>query len=127
VLDNLDSAVRGGRLNPTIKLISDFFNLKPIMSIKKDGSLGPIGAMWGKKNIVKKISNSIIKKMDSHKKYDIAIAHSVCEENAELLRKLLYEKCSNIKSISILELGCALGSHTGAGTLAIGIQEHLPN
>jgi len=127
VLDNLDSAVRGGRLNPTIKLISDFFNLKPIMSIKKDGSLGPIGAMWGKKDIVKKISKSIIKKMYPHKKYDIAIAHSVCEENAELLRKLLYEKCSNIKSISILELGCALGSHTGAGTLVIGIQEHLPN
>ena len=127
VLDNLDSAVRGGRLNPTIKLISDFLNLKPIMSIKKDGSLGPIGAMWGKKNVVKKISKSIIKKINSHKKYDIAIAHSVCEENAELLRKLLYEKCPNIKSISILELGCALGSHTGAGTLAIGIQEHLPN
>ena len=127
VLDNLDSAVRGGRLNPTIKLISDFFNLKPIMSIKKDGSLGPIGAMWGKKNVVKKISKSIIKKMNSNKEYDIAIAHSVCEEKAELLRKLLYEKCPNIKSISILELGCALGSHTGTGTLAIGIQEHLPN
>ena len=125
VLDNLNSAVKGGRLNPTIKLISDFLNLKPIMSIKKDGSLGPIGTMWGKKNVVKKITNSIIKKMNTNKQYDIAIAHSICEENAELLRKLLYEKCSNIKSISILELGCALGSHTGSGTLAIGLQEHL--
>ena len=125
VLDNLNSAVKGGRLNPSVKVVSDFLNLKPIMSIKKDGSLGPIGAMWGKKNVVNKISKFILKKLDDSKKYDIAIAHSVCEENAELLRKLLYDKSKNIKSISILELGCALGSHTGAGTLAVGIQEHL--
>ena len=125
VLDNLDSAVKGGRLNPTVKIISDFLNLKPIMSIKKDGSLGPIGTMWGRKNVVKKITKFIIKKIESNKNYDIAIAHSVCEENAELLRKLLYENCKNINSISLLELGCALGSHTGSGTIAIGIQEHL--
>jgi len=125
ILDNLNSAVKGGRLNPTIKVISDFLNLKPIMSIKKDGTLGPIGTMWGKKNVVKKIANFINKKIDSNKEYDIAIAHSICEENAELLRKLLYEKSQNIKSISVLELGCALGSHTGAETLAIGLQEHL--
>ncbi|MFL2988625.1 MAG: DegV family protein [Candidatus Neomarinimicrobiota bacterium] len=81
--------------------------------------------MWGKKNVVNKISKFILKKLDDSKKYDIAIAHSVCEENAELLRKLLYHKSKNIKSISILELGCALGSHTGAATLAVGIQEHL--
>ena len=30
-----------------------------------------------------------------------------------------------IKSISILEIGCALGAHTGPGTLDVGIQEHL--
>ena len=125
ILDNLNSAVKGGRLNPTIKVISDFLNLKPIMSIKKDGTLGPIGTMWGKKNVVKKIANFINKKIDSNKEYNIAIAHSICEENAKLLRKLLYEKSQNIKSISILELGCALGSHTGAETLAIGLQEHL--
>ncbi len=125
VLDNLNSAVKGGRLNPTVKLISDFLNLKPIMSIKKDGTLGPIGAMWGKKNVPNKIANFLNKKIDPNITYDIAIAHSICEESAEHLRKILYDKYSNIKSISILELGCALGSHTGPGTLAVGLQEHL--
>ena len=125
VLDNLNSAVKGGRLNPTVKLISNFLNLKPIMSIKNDGSLGPIAAMWGNKNVPNKIANFISKKIDSDKIYDLAIAHSICEEKAEHLRKLLYDKHPNIKSISILELGCALGSHTGPGTLAVGVQEHL--
>ena len=95
------------------------------MSIKKDGSLGPIGVVWGKRNIVKKITKYLNKKINPNIEYDIAIAHSICEENAEILRKNLYEKHKNIKSISILELGCALGSHTGPETLAIGLQEHI--
>jgi len=96
------------------------------MSIKKDGSkLKPVSGMWGKKYNPHKFANFLIKKIDSNKTYDLAIAHSICEENAEHLRKILYEKCPNIKSISILELGCALGSHSGPGTLAVGLQEHL--
>ena len=125
ILNDLDSAVKGGRVNSTIKKISDILNFKPIMSIKKDGSLGPIGIIWGQKNIVNKITNYLNKKINPNKQYDIAIAHSVYEENAELLRKRLYNNHTNIKSISILELGCALGTHTGPKTLAIGIQEHL--
>ena len=94
--------------------------------MKKDGSkLALIGEMWGKKYSPHKLANFVIKKIDSDKTYDLAIAHSICEENAEHLRKILYEKCPNIKSISILELGCALGSHSGPGTLAVGVQEHL--
>ncbi len=124
--DNLNSAVKGGRIKPILGSICNFLNIKPIMSIKKDGSkLKPVGGMWGKKYSPRKFANFLIKKIDSNKTYDLAIAHSICEENAEHLRKILYEKCPNIKSISILELGCALGSHSGPGTLAVGLQEHL--
>jgi DAK2 domain fusion protein YloV len=124
--DNLNSAVKGGRIKPILGSICNFLNIKPIMSIKKDGSkLKPVSGMWGKKYNPHKFANFLIKKIDSNKTYDLAIAHSICEENAEHLRKILYEKCSNIKSISILELGCALGSHSGPGTLAVGLQEHL--
>ena len=124
--DNLNSAVKGGRIKPILGSICNFLNIKPIMSIKKDGSkLKPVSGMWGKKYSPRKFANFLIKKIDSNKTYDLAIAHSICEENAEHLRKILYEKCPNIKSISILELGCALGSHSGPGTLAVGLQEHL--
>ena len=38
---------------------------------------------------------------------------------------MIYDNHSNINSISILEIGCALGVHTGPGTLAIALQEKL--
>ena len=125
VLNNLNYAVKGGRVSPTKKMITEFLNIKPIMSIKKDGSLSPIGVMWGQKNVPQKINNFINKKMSPNKWYDIAIGHSSCKENAELLRKLIYKRYQNIKSISILEIGCALGIHTGPETLVLGLQEHL--
>ena len=109
----------------TKKIVADFLNIKPVMTIKNDGSLGPTGVIWGQKNTIKKINKFIGKKLNPSKEYDLAIGHSACEENAELLRKVLYESYSNIKSISILENGCALGVHTGPGTLAVCIQEHL--
>ena len=125
VCKDLDYAVKGGRVNSTKKMITDFLNIKPIMSIKKDGSLGPTGFIWGQKNTIEKINKFIAKKINPNKKYDFAIGHSASEKDAEVLRKKLYENYSNIKSISILEIGCALGAHTGPGTLAVGIQEHL--
>ena len=46
--------------------------------------------------------------------------------NREIVGYVLKKQSSpNIKSISILDLGCALGSHSGPGTLAVGLQEHL--
>ena len=123
-LNNLDSAVRGGRVSPTIKLIANLLNIKPVMSIKKDGSLGAIGFILGRKT-TNKMNKFISKKIDSIKKYDIAIGHTICEEDAKILRKSLYEKHKNINSISILDIGCALGAHTGTNTIAIGIQETL--
>ena len=106
-------------------MIADILNIKPIMSVTKDGKLGPIGAIWGKKNIIEKIYKFIKKQIKANKEYDIAIGHSVTEDKAKTLRKMIYENHSNINSISILEIGCALGVHTGPETLAIGIQEKL--
>ena len=125
IADNLDYAVKGGRVSSTKKMIANILNIKPIMSVTKDGKLGPIGAIWGKKNIIEKIYKFIKKQIKANKEYDIAIGHSVTEDKAKTLRKMIYENHSNINSISILEIGCALGVHTGPETLAIGIQEKL--
>ena len=123
-LNNLDSAVKGGRVSPTIKFITNLLNIKPVMSIKKDGSLGPIGLIFGNKTI-RKINKFITQKLEKNIKYDIAIGHTICEEDAMILRKALYEKHKNINSISILDIGCALGAHVGTNTIAVGIQETL--
>ena len=123
-LNNLDSAVKGGRVSPTIKFITNLLNIKPVMSIKKDGSLGPIGFIFGNKT-TRKINKFITQKLEKNIKYDIAIGHTICEEDAMILRKALYEKHKNINSISILDIGCALGAHVGTNTIAVGIQETL--
>ena len=51
------------------------------------------------------------------------IAHANDLENGKKLLNCLLTNHSNIKKHYILELGGALGAHTGPGGLAIGIQE----
>ena len=104
------------------KIITDFLNIKPIMSIKKDGTLGPIGVMWGKSNVVEKISKFINKKMDPNKEYDIAIGHSICEQNAEVLREKLQAATDkrirlNIEEIRVAELDAYLVAQSVADQL----------
>ncbi len=125
IADTLSYAVKGGRVSSTKKMIADLLNAKPIMSIDKEGKLAPISAIFGKKNTTKKIYKFIKKQINSDKEYNVAIGHCISENEAELLRKMIYDNHSNINSISVLEIGCALGVHTGPGTLAIGIQEKL--
>ena len=125
IAGSLDYAVKGGRVSSTKKIIADLLNIKPVMSITKDGKLGPIGAIFGKKNTTKKIYTYLSKQINPNKIYHSAIGHCINEKEAEILRKIIYEKHSNINSISVLEIGCALGAHTGPHTLAIAIQEKL--
>ena len=64
-----------------------------------------------------------VEKIKEDKQYNIMIAHANDLENGKKLLNCLLTNHSNIKKHYILELGGALGAHTGPGGLAIGIQE----
>ena len=56
-------------------------------------------------------------------KYSVLIGHAQSERDAEKI-KLLFEKKSDIfKNVRILEIGGALGVHTGPGALSVSVQK----
>ena len=58
------------------------------------------------------------------KKYRILIGHANCEEDAKTLMQYIKKGFKNIQSIDMLEIGSALGVHTGPGALLVGIQKY---
>ena len=54
--------------------------------------------------------------------YNISIGHSNILEDAKKLKVMITKKYQNLNSIHIVDIGCALGVHTGPGALAIAIQ-----
>ena len=64
-----------------------------------------------------------MKKHNTNSLYNITIAHSDNKDEANQLVELLKDEHPKVNNIPIFELGCALGVHTGPGTLVIGIQK----
>ena len=94
-----------------------------MLTVGNDGSMKVAGVLLGSRNRVKKLIKLIMKKHITSSLYNITIAHSDNKDEANQLVELLKIKYQKVDNIPIFELGCALGVHTGPGTLVIGIQK----
>ena len=120
---DLSYAVKGGRVPSAIKTISNILNFKPVLSITKEGLMKPVSFYFGKDNIAEKLFKIVNKKIDLSFKYDVAIGHAQAKEDSKKI-KLLFEKKSDVfKNVRILEIGGALGVHTGPGALSVSVQK----
>jgi len=122
LVKDLTYMVRGGRLPSKVKTIANLFRITPILGNKK-GKIVPRGVFFGSKNRIEKYAKYLGSKIKEDKQYNIMIAHANDLENGQKLLNCILTNHSNIKKHYILELGGALGAHTGPGGLAIGIQE----
>ena len=120
---DLSYSVKGGRVPKIIKTISNIFNFKPILSINKDGLIKPSDIYFGKKNIPEKIFKKILKKIDQTFKYKIAIGHALCKDDGEKLKSLFKSRPDLFQEVELLEIGGALGVHTGPGSLSVAFQK----
>ena len=120
---DLSYSVKGGRVPKVVKTISDIFNFKPILTISDEGLIKPSGVYFGKKNMPEKFFKKILKKIDKKFQYSIAIGHALCESDGKKLKSLFEKQPDLFKEVDLIEIGCALGVHTGPGALSIAFQK----
>ena len=123
VLDDLKYIVKGGRLPAKIKTIADLFRLRPVIGTKNEGQLKARGVLWGRSNMESKFADFLDSKINKNINYRIMIAHANSPKKGNSLLELLLKKHSNIKEHYLVELGGALGAHSGPQALSVGIQE----
>ena len=92
------------------------------MTTKDNGSMGLASVIRETADLPKKMSKFILGKMDADKFYNVSIGHSNILEDGEKLKELIRKKHSNLNSIYLMDIGCALGVHAGPGSLAVAIQ-----
>lgn len=121
VVDTLEYLKKGGRIGKVSGTIGDFLNIKPVLSMDKDGKYYIYDKIRGKKqsfNTLIDIVSSFLKKS----KCTVYIMHGDALEDAQKL----YERIStltNIKSIFLGDISPAAGVHTGPGLLGIVVIE----
>ncbi|MDX8346107.1 DegV family protein [Rossellomorea sp. YZS02] len=116
-VEDLEYLAKGGRVSKASAFLGGLLNIKPLLHVE-DGKLVPIEKMRGKKKLLKRILDLMEERGEDLSNQVIAISHGDDKELALEMKKLIQEKFSP-KDVYISIIGCAIGSHTGTGTLAI--------
>ncbi len=117
-VDNLFHLKRGGRVSVVTAIFGSVLKIKPIMHVDNEGRLVPIGKVVGRKKSLSALVENLFNSADMTEEDPIFISHGDCIEDVELVKKLILEKMPKAK-IVVNYVGSVIGSHSGAGTVAL--------
>lgn len=125
-VENLEYLYRGGRLSKTAAIVGSVLNIKPILHVA-EGKLIPIDKVRGRKKSLNRMIEMIGEQSDdSLKNQLVAISHGDDLKTAEWAKEKIAETYG-VKDFIIRDIGCAIGAHSGPGTLALFFVDVDPN
>ena len=117
--DELDSAVRGGRVPAWVGKLARLLHFTPVLTAK-EGRMGLDGAHLGYGADPEKFARRVVKAMVPENTYRVLIAHAGNESGARAMRRSILGGHGKIHSCHITDAGPALGVHLGVGGLVVG-------
>jgi len=118
VADDLDHLHRGGRVSKTAATVGGLVKIKPLLHMDDEGGLKPIGKERGRKKALNKAVDLLAERMKGVENDEVMVTHGDCLEDAEYVKQLIQEK-TGVSNVLINPLGSVIGSHTGAGLIAV--------
>ena len=117
-VDDLNHLHRGGRISKTTAVVGSMIKIKPIIHMSDEGKLVVIGKERGRKKSLVSIVDRMEKQMQGYDNDIVMITHGDCIEDAEIVKKQVEERFG-IHNVMINGIGSVIGSHTGAGVVAV--------
>lgn len=117
-VDDLNHFHRGGRISKTTAVVGSMIKIKPIIHMSDEGKLVVIGKERGRKKSLVSIVDRMEKQMQGYDNDIVMITHGDCIEDAEFVKKQVEERFG-IHNVMINGIGSVIGSHTGAGVVAV--------
>ncbi len=116
VVDDFDQLKKGGRVSAVTATFGKALQIKPLLSVDKNGGLVTVGKLRGKSNVIPALLERFENDVIDAKNNIVMVAHADNIEGANELKKLVKGKC---KEVHICDIGPVIGSHVGSGMLAI--------
>lgn len=115
-VDSLQYLRRGGRISAMSNLMGTLLNLKPILTVTKDGKLEKLCVVKGKKKAADFLFDKFEKEYLEDDKYDVFVLDA---SNKEIGDELAERFRNSGKKISIrrMPIGPVVGAHSGPGTV----------
>jgi DegV family protein with EDD domain len=117
-VNDLEHLRRGGRISAVQASVGGLLDLKPILSVDREGKLVTATKVRGKKKSYNYLLQKLKDDGDKAENETVLLGHANCEEDAKYLQQLILEENLASKAI-ICNIGPIIGSHTGAGMIAV--------
>lgn len=119
VVDTLDLLRRNGRIGGAAALLGSVLKIKPILTVE-DGVIATFDKVRGKANALKQISDlaTEVAANNPGRKLRIAISHGNISEEAEAFLAEVQARVGT-EQVFVTYIGPTVGSHVGAGALAM--------
>ncbi|WFD09548.1 DegV family protein [Tepidibacter hydrothermalis] len=117
VFDTLEYAYKGGRISKSQYLISNFLNIKPIVTMK-NGEMVVKDKVRGRKKVIKWLTDYIKSNNIDIKDKVIGLNHVNDKEYLEKLKTDIINQF-NPKEIIISDVGCTVAAYSGLSAIAI--------
>ena len=117
-IDTLKYFVRGGRISTLKGFAAQLLNLKPIISVDKNGKGIALGKSYSRKQNMKQIIRMITAFAGKNPVWNYAIVHAKADERANEYAEKLREIFKN-KPAYIVNISPVVGVHNGIGSVGI--------
>jgi DegV family protein with EDD domain len=119
VLDTLENAVKGGRVNPIAGKIISVLNYKVLIKID-EGLVKPIDKARGEVNSLKKLFEYVKNSVGDVTGKSITIAHSNCPDKVTKIKRYI-EDHYDFKEILTASIGPIMGTFTSEGAILVAV------
>ena len=108
---------RGGRVSAATAVVGTMLSIKPVIYVNEEGKLINVGKARGRKTSLTTLVDELEKRL-LDPSLPVFISHGDCEEDAKFVAEEV-EKRTGAKTMVINYVGPVIGSHTGAGVIAL--------
>ncbi|QDH19722.1 DegV family protein [Saccharibacillus brassicae] len=118
LVDTLEYLQKGGRIGRAAALFGTLLNIKPILSIDKEGVIYAVEKARGRKKALARVVELFQRELGEAGRVDVAIGHTVQPESADEILALLRQHF-DVGDVVYSHIGSVVGTHVGPGCNAI--------
>ena len=117
-VEDLMYLMRGGRVSAATAIVGTALNIKPILTINREGRLDTVDKKRGNKQAIRGLLERFAQTYDPSKGNTVYICCSDCMDHAADTKKKLLEKYPEL-NVKITMLSPIIGAHTGPDMLSL--------
>lgn len=116
--DTLKYLYLGGRIGRAKHMLGTLLNLKPLITMDRDGVIGPVGQALSRQGGYRRIVETMELWVGKAEPIKLALVQGAAEAEITRLKALILSefRCAEVLEC---EFGPALGAHTGPGTVGV--------